>query len=389
MNNKEIILKITTVSISLDGILKGQLAYLNRKFCVVGLAGGNKLVLNSIKERENVVTHHINFGRRVFRPLDILGFLQLLLFIVKYRPRIVHSYTPKAGLISMCVAKLMRVPIRIHTVTGMPVMLKRGLFKRVLLFAEYLTYKFATEIQPNSHGLKDYILQHKLCSESKIEIIGNGSSNGIDLNFWNPEEVTSDSLMKVKKLLKHDSNDFTFIFIGRVTRDKGVELLIEAFSLFTEESVRLLIIGPMETELDPLDSKCLDIMHLDERIYFSNCFIKDVRPYLLLSNCLVLPSYREGFPNVVLQAGALGKPSIVSNINGSNEIISENFNGYIHTSGNVLELYRCMRLAYKNKLTLNSLGLNARLNIEEKYSNDILWSELEKRYLTLIDHQKP
>jgi glycosyltransferase involved in cell wall biosynthesis len=174
-----------------------------------------------------------------------------------------------------------------------------------------------------------------------------------------------------------------FIFVGRLVGDKGINELITAFKQLKITNVKLLLVGPLESELDPLLSETLQEIEQNPLI-ISIGFQKDVRPYFAISNCLVFPSYREGFPNVVMQAGAMELPSIVSNINGCNEIIKEAQNGLIIPPKNSIALHQAMRKIQEDKALYQTLQNNSRKMIVERYEQEKIWKAILEEYEQLL-----
>ena len=381
MSNKIKIIRITTVSSSLKILLKDQLRFINENgFDLIGISNKDK-TLYEVSENEGVRVIGLSMTRSITPLRDLISFFNLLFILIKEKPKIVHSHTPKAGIIGMLASFLVKTPIRLHTVAGLPLLEKQGVKRNILNFVEKLTYKCSTKIYPNSYGLKEIILKNSFTSENKIKVIGNGSSNGIDINYFNPNFVTR----KEKNLLKIKLNivrkEFVYIFIGRIVGDKGLNELIEAFDnlLKINNEVKLLLVGNFEDELDPLYDKTKMMINANNQIIVTG-FKSDVRPYLAISDALVFPSYREGFPNVVMQAGAMGLPSIVSNINGCNEIIINNVNGIIIPPKSVKSLLDAMIKIQSDKNYFTRLRKNTRHLIESRYDRKLIWSELLNEY---------
>jgi len=186
---------------------------------------------------------------------------------------------------------------------------------------------------------------------------------------------------KLKAALQIGANDFVFVFIGRVVKDKGIEELVRAFTRLKENhsNIKLLLVGSYEPELDPLTAEVNNIIKTDKDIIHVD-FQQDVRPYLAISNVLTFPSYREGFPNVPMQAGCLNIPSIVSNINGCNEIVENGRNGLIIPSKNVEELQKSMELLLTDQVLYKNLKTNARKLILDRYEQKYFWSLLLNEY---------
>lgn len=373
------IFRLTTVPTSLKLLLKGQLHFMSKHgFEVVGISSKGQ-ALREVKEDEEVRTVELEMTRVISPMKDLKALFKFYNLCKKEKPLIVHSHTPKAGIVGMLGAKLAGVPIRLHTVAGLPLMETTGIKRKVLQIVEKLTYYCATAVYPNSTGLYDFILQNNFTSKKKLKIIANGSSNGINTSFFSPEQVSDNQKIKLKQKLGIQPNDFVFIFIGRLVHDKGVDELVESFIQLNNAKTKLLLVGRQEKELDPLKRQTLEHMNNNKNIIEMG-FQKDIRPYFAISDCLVFPSYREGFPNVVMQAGAMGIPSIVSNINGCNEIIIEKENGLFIPAKNTEKLQAAMENVLKNKELLDKLRQNSRRMIVERYQQKVFWNVLLKEY---------
>ncbi|SEA45510.1 glycosyltransferase family 4 protein [Bizionia paragorgiae] len=322
------IIRTSTVAISLDVLLKGQLEFLNNHFEVIAVSGQDKH-LENVKKREKVKTIAIEMQRNISPLKDIKSLIQLYRLFKKEKPEIVHSITPKAGLLSMLAAKYAGVPIRIHMFTGLIFPTKKGLMKKLLIQMDKLLCWAATDIIPEGYGVKQDLIGYNI-TKKPLNILANGNVNGIDVDYYNSTHYNTEQKQSLKKELNIQENDFLFIFVGRLVSDKGINELVQAFKELKskETNAKLLLVGPLETALDPLNPETLQEIETNDAI-ISVGYQNDVRPYFSISDALVFPSYREGFPNVVLQAGAMGLPSIVSDINGCNEIIIEGENGVI------------------------------------------------------------
>ncbi|WBX70727.1 glycosyltransferase family 4 protein [Tenacibaculum retecalamus] len=377
--NKPKLVRITTVPMSLDKLIEGQMAFMKKYFKVTAISSGRE-ELKKIGKKEDVDTFYIKLTRKITPFKDLKATYFLYKFLKKEKPQIVHTHTPKAGIVGMLASYLARVPNRLHTVAGLPLLEARGGKRKVLNFVEKLTYKCATKVYPNSYGLQEIILKNKFTITNKLKVIANGSSNGINTTHFNPSLFLKEDNAKLKKQLGIKKDDFVFIFVGRIVGDKGINELVEAFNKLSKEkeSVKLLLVEPFEDELDPLKSSTRGAINNNKQI-ISVGFMNDVRPFFAIANALVFPSYREGFPNVVMQAGAMGLPSIVSNINGCNEIIEENKNGFIIPVKNKEAVYDAMK-----KIVLNTnMKENARTMISERYEQKVVWEALLTEYKLL------
>lgn len=383
------LIRITTVPLSLKVLLKGQLRFMaSNGFDVKGVSSEGE-ELREVHENEGIAVEAITMSRKITPFQDLKSLWEMWNFLRKEKPQIVHTHTPKAGIIGMLAARLAGVPHRLHTVAGLPLMEATGVKRKILNFVEKLTYSSATRVYPNSKGLYDFILQNNFTQSNKLKIIANGSSNGIDTAFFSPDQVTELERVTLREKLNIQPDNFVFVFVGRIVSDKGINELIKAFSeLQAAENnepagIKLLLVGGLENDLDPLNPETLAEINQNKDI-ISVGFQQDVRSFFAIADALVFPSYREGFPNVVMQAGAMGLPSIVSDINGCNEIIIEGENGLIIPSKNVEKLKEKMLTLAKDKNLYTKLKGNSRRMIENRYEQSVVWNALLEEYEGLL-----
>ena len=383
------LIRITTVPLSLKVLLKGQLRFMaSNGFDVKGVSSEGE-ELREVHENEGIAVEAITMSRKITPFQDLKSLWEMWNFLRKEKPQIVHTHTPKAGIIGMLAARLAGVPHRLHTVAGLPLMEAIGTKRKILNFVEKLTYSSATRVYPNSKGLYDFILQNNFTQSNKLKIIANGSSNGIDTTFFSPDQVTETERVTLREKLNIQPDDFVFVFVGRIVSDKGINELIKAFSQLQAvennepAGIKLLLVGGLENDLDPLNPETLAEINQNKDI-ISVGFQQDVRSFFAIADALVFPSYREGFPNVVMQAGAMGLPSIVSDINGCNEIIIEGENGLIIPSKNVEKLKEKMLTLAKDKNLYTKLKGNSRRMIENRYEQSVVWNALLEEYEGLL-----
>lgn len=362
-------------------------------FDVVGVSSSSP-ELDEVAKEEGIRVIPVEMTRTISPWKDIRALWQMYRLCKKERPDIVHSHTPKAGIIGMLGARLAGVPHRLHTVAGLPLMEAKGTKRRILDLVEKLTCLSATGVYPNSQGLYHFIVQHGYAPKDKMKVIGEGSSNGIDTTYFSRKSISTDEQIQLKKKLHIEADDFVFIFVGRLVGDKGINELVEAFCQLTSlpsegrgasvnKTPKLLLVGPLETELDPLLPETLKRISQHPGI-ISVGFQKDVRPYFAISDCLAFPSYREGFPNVVMQAGAMDLPALVSDINGCNEIILDGENGKIIPVKNVEALYKAMEEMLRDEEGFLKMKENARRLITSRYEQSVVWSALLEEYRKII-----
>ena len=325
---RPIIVRVTTISLALEKLLTGQMRFMQEHGFDVYMISSDSDNTTDLAKREKSKFIPVRMTRVISPISDLVSLISLVKVFLKLKPQIVHSHTPKAGLLSMMAAKIAGVPVRLHTVAGLPLMEATGIKRKILDIVERITYWCATGVYPNSINLKNYILQNNYCNSKKLKVIGNGSSNGINSNYYAPNDDIIAQAKKIKNKYKILDEQFVFIFIGRVVPDKGIVELVHAFTKLKKHysQIRLLIVGPFESDLYQMPEEILNTIKTDHSIIHTG-YQEDVRPYLASSHVLTFPSYREGLPNVPMQAGCFNLPAIVTNINGCNEIIENGVNG--------------------------------------------------------------
>ena len=311
---------------------------------------------------------------------DLKSLFQLIKVFRKERPDMVHSMTPKAGLLCMLAAWITRVPKRVHTFTGLVWPTAFGLSRKILMFTDWITCACASHVIPEGQGVMSDLQQH--ITKKPMKVLGYGNVRGVDMTRFSrrPEVVA-----KAKAFLKEGI--FTYIFVGRLVRDKGINELVEAFAKLQNKypNIRLVLVGRYEANLDPLLQETLDrIKALPTIEAVGPQYGDDLLAYYAASDCFVFPSYREGFPNTVLEAGAMGLPSIVTDINGSREIIQHGKNGVIIPSKDANALYHAMKQMYLEEQNTLAMAGNARPMIADRFEQSFVQKCLYEFYDEII-----
>ncbi len=375
------IIRTSTVPGSLNTFCKGLLRELQEQegYEVVAVSSPGEQ-LDEISRREGVKTVAVPMERRISPLNDLKSLWRLIRVFRKEKPAIVHSITPKAGLLSMMAAWVARVPVRLHTFTGLVFPTATGLTQKILILTDRITCACATHIVPEGEGVKNDLINYRI-TRKPLKVLGHGNIRGIDLDYYNPElpEVQADAA-KIRK-----PGVFTFVFVGRLVGDKGINELVEAFERLNTEypETRLLLVGRQEPELDPLKHETIAKIDHNKNIEVVGQQ-SDVRPWLASADVFVFPSYREGFPNVVIEAGAMGLPSIVTDINGSREIIIEGRNGSIVPPRNAMALEAAMRRFVESPDDVARMAENARPLIASRYEQSYVRRCLKDYYREII-----
>ncbi|MDB5222720.1 MAG: glycosyltransferase family 1 protein [Chitinophagaceae bacterium] len=342
------LIRITTVPMAFKVLLAGQPKFMSENgFNVIMISAGGKEVKDLEKE-EDCKHIIVPMTRRITPFRDIVSFFKLRSVIKKYHPDIVHTHTPKAGLLGMLAASSLGVKIRIHTVGGLPLIIETGFKRWLLMLTEKLTYFGATEVWPNSKSMMNFIIEQKLATAQKLAVIDNGSTNGIDLKKFSKQNLNEETKTKIKESLPQVKG-LKILCVGRMVKDKGIEELVSVFEKLQHHyPLQLILVGPFEPHLDPLSSETLDTIINNPAITHIS-WSDSIEYYMALADIFVHPSHREGFPNVILQAGAMHLPVICSNIPGNADIIQNEKTGLMFEVKNEDDLYIKLKFAIENK----------------------------------------
>lgn len=350
--SKPKIIRATTIGSSLESFCAPMLPYLVDKYDIVVVSNPDE-TLERMSHLPGVRTIGVPMQRHIAPLSDLRSLWRMYRLMRRERPWLVHSMTPKAGLICMLAARLAGVPNRMHTFTGLIWPTSHGIKRSILKAMDRLLCSCATVINPEGRGVRDDMVRGGITRRSMV-ILGHGNVRGIDPEYYNPEDP---GVRQTAKTLRRDDPEasMVYVFVGRLVADKGIAELVRAFADVYDKNhgARLWLVGRTEDDLDPLDKDTRDTIasHPGIRAFGEQA---DVRPYLVGADAFVFPSHREGFPNVVLEAGAMGLPSIVTDINGSREIIENHYNGIIVAPGDAKALEAAMD-------TLRDSGVRARM----------------------------
>ena len=328
----------------------------------------------------------VHMTRKITPFQDLKSLWKLYWLFRKEKPDIVHSHTPKGGLLGMLAAKMAGVKIRIHTIAGLRFMTATGTTQKVLVFMEKLTAKSAHYVWPNSYSLLEYIRQHKLVSEKKMQVIGHGSSNGVDLNRYSTTSLKPEKIAAIKKLLNYNESLCYLLNMGRIVKDKGVDEVFKAFAVVhaNNPKLRLIVVGAFEDELDPISDEARNmlkthpaIIHIDWSDY--------VEYFMHLSHLLIHASYREGFPNTLVQAGAMKCPIVCSAIEGSVDIITHKETGLLFQPRNAEDLLDKLQYALGHPDEMKQYAINLRNKIEKYFSQPYLHNCMKEKYIEILN----
>lgn len=379
------LVRITTAPLSMKYLLTGQMRYMQEHGLQVTMISSEGKEWPDIIKSEQCDHFIIHMTRKITPFTDLKSLWKLYRYFKIHQPDIVHSHTPKAGLLAMLAAKFAGIKIRIHTIAGLRFMTASGIGRKVLVQMEKLTAGSASHIWPNSYSLFNYIKQHKLADEDKMEVIGLGSSNGIDLSRFSPSALQNEKVEKIKEEIKYNDQLIYLLCVGRIVKDKGIDELLQAFNKVYKKNnqLRLILVGEFEDDLDPVSEEARTILQTHPAIILTG-WSDDVEYYMHLSYALLHPSYREGFPNVLLQAGAMHCPVICSRIEGNIDIIDHEQTGLIFEVKNEQDLQQKLEYGLANREVLKKYAVNLHSKIEQYFDQKILHNLIWKKYTELL-----
>lgn len=379
------IIMITTVPISFATLVKGQAKYLSRWYEVKMVTSSSEQN-KDISSYEGVEIHSVDMTRQITPIKDLKSLINLFQYIKKEKPDIVYTFTPKAGLLGMMASFFARVPVRIHNIVGMPLMEANGIKRRLLELIEKLTYFFATHLFCNSFGLKEYL--YKNLTKKEVRVIANGSINGVDTDYFKNDKTLYEQ-EEIRQKYGIGEKDFVVTFVGRIVKDKGINELIEVFLelLKKYDNLKLLLVGDYEEHLNSIDKKNKEQIDTNLNIIAVG-FKKDIREFLAIANLFVLPSYREGLPNSLIEAGSFGIPLLATDINGCNEIIIHNETGLLVEKKDKDSLKNGLERLIVDTELYNYIKKNIRTKMQMRYDQNFFWKELKNEFEFILEEKR-
>lgn len=386
-NNK--LIRITTVPMALRYLLPGQMAFMKKHgFDVLMLSADGK-ELNDVIAQEQCRHIIVPMTRKITPLQDLRCLFQLIRIFRKEKPGIVHTHTPKAGLLGMLAARITGVKVRIHTVAGLPLMVATGPKFHLFKAMEKLTYAAATQVWPNSPSLLKYINEHRLTKVSKLGIIAKGSTNGINTDRFSKTALDPVILDEVRQQLSFDPASVYLLCIGRLVKDKGIVELVNVFTTLQKKypALQLVLVGEYEPELDPLPGHIHKAISEHEAIHHIG-WSNRVEYFMALAHYFVFPSHREGFPNVLLQAGAMQLPVICSVITGNVDIVTDRQTGLTFEKGNEAQLESCIDFALAHPQEMTNMAEKLCHEVNGNYRREHIWNTILNQYHQLLNGKK-
>ncbi|MBL8678871.1 MAG: glycosyltransferase family 4 protein [Myxococcales bacterium] len=374
------IVHVMTVPESL-GFLRGQVAFMKSRGHTLSVVTSPGEGLREFGEREGVETYAVEMPRKITPAKDLESVARLTAQLVKLRPDIVHAHTPKGGLLGMMAATAARISRRIYHMRGLPMETAQGAKRALLATTERVSCGLAHEVIAVSPSLRRTALEHRLCAERKIRVLAGGSGNGVDAyGRFDPSNAGETTREDVRRELGVDADTVLVGFVGRLVRDKGIVELTDAWSVVREQfsNAKLVIVGPFE-ERDPVPDAVRARLERDPSIVMTGARKDTPRLYAAM-DVVVLPTYREGFPNVLLEAGSMQKPVVSTRVTGCVDAVDDGRTGILVPAKESKPLAQAIARYVASAELRDAHGRAAREHVCAKFDRERIWTELEALY---------
>ncbi|MFK5854817.1 MAG: glycosyltransferase family 4 protein [Bacteroidota bacterium] len=378
------ICRIAAVPFSVNKFLSSQIdASISNGYEVLVVTGQDD-ELESYCQSNHVDYEKVSIERRFSPFKDLYSLFKLIKILNKYDIDCMHTISSKGGLLGSIAARLTGIPCVMHIYAGLPWCEMKGIKRLIGRLSDKLIGRLATVTYTDSFSQRNFIIDQGVCESSKVKVLGQGSVSGFDLEKFDTSHLEDDADIEFKSLGLSE-NQRVILYVGRVTKEKGVGELISAFERLSKEhlDLSLVLVGPFEEKIDPLDEKTFSVIREHKNIHHVG-YKSNPAAYYALAEYLVLPSYREGFGNVVIEAAIAGIPTIGTRIFGLTDSIQDNKTGVLVEPKNTGALYSAMSELITNESLRKELGNNARQRALQYFSKDYINNLLIEEYKYFI-----
>jgi glycosyltransferase involved in cell wall biosynthesis len=372
------------------GFLRGQLEYfLEKGFAVTVFCPAPRSDEWRVPRPDGVTIVEMPIDRTISPLRDVVSLWRLWRAMGTLRPTVTNVGTPKAGLLGGVAAWVTGVPCRVYTLHGLRFETARGWKRQLLIKAERLACRFAHRVICVSASVREKALALGLTTEERSVVFGSGSCNGIDASRFAPEPELAERAGKLRQQLGIPACATVVMFVGRLTRDKGIEELFEAFRSLDRSfpNLRLLLVGCFEKD-DPLSAEALAGLRNHPHVIFAGPVV-DTPAYYATADIVVLPSHREGLPTVVLEAQAAGKPVVAARATGIVDVVSDGETGLLFPVGDASALAETLARLLTDRTLLRKLELAGPELVKREFRPEQIWRELHRCYLEILDKNPP
>lgn len=374
---------VTSIPFVLVTNLKQQIKYLHSARMDITLISSEGPQLSQLELGPNLRHIVVGIEREPSPVKDLIALLRLMRIFWKHKYKIVHSTTPKAGLLAAIAGKLAGINIRLHTYTGQRWVTMQGIKKQIVKNSDRVIAMLNTKCYADSKSQAEFLKAEKIISKNKIDVLGAGSLAGVEASHFNRDCINKEQKDELKKKLGLDANSIVVLFIGRINRDKGILELMSAFNSLRKKSVNfeLLMVGPMEASEDIAIREAVKPKKGLHLLGYQD----DPESYMAISDILCLPSYREGFGTVVIETAAMGIPTIGTRIPGLVDAVVDGETGLLVTRGNSCELEDALKKLIHDEKFRNELGEKAKKRCLKEFDATVINSLLVEEYVSFLN----
>ena len=361
MNQKQTIVLVSTTAFTISVFMLSHIKKLSNYYNLLIFCNDAKALKKKVPN--NVSLINLNFYRKPQLIIDLKTLLKLTYLIIKNKPYLTISLSPKAGFLTAISSFITRVPYRIHWFTGQVWITKKSLDRKFYQLIDKIIFNLSSHVLVDSHTQRKFLISNNIISKNKSSVLLNGSVGGVNIKKFKFNISNRNSNRKKFSISK---KDFIFLYLGRINRDKGIMDIIEAFEKIQElHKTFLILVGPIEDK----DIKNL-IKNNKKVIHVGKTFSPE--KWFSVADIFCLPSYREGFGSTIIEAGSCNLPTLGSNIYGINDAIKKDQTGFFHKAGNVNDIQKKMLFAIKNKKLLKKYGKKARKRVEKNFEESLV-----------------
>lgn len=383
MRRKPTLVRITPKFSTVKAIFDRQNRFLSDNGFEVHVITSPELSSDEVAKAEKFFHHSVRISRRITIFKDVKTILKLAQLLRRIKPDIVHTHTSKGGLVGMTAAAMIGVRHRIHSIAGWTADFRGPITGNALLLCEKLTLRLATEIVVNSRSLMDYLITTDVLSPERARVLGQGSSNGVDLDRFCISETLISKGKAIRRQYGIGENDIVIASVGRVMAEKGIIELLKAFIALNDEHTALLLIGSLELESrGQLPNAVLTLIQSHSRIHITGWTDK-VPEFLSASNILVHPSHHEGMPNAVLQGSAMQLPCVASRVRGNIDAVKDGETGILFHPGDIKQLTDCLLKLVRDESLRKRMGNHGRKYIKQEFDREKVCRQLLEFYRSI------